>query len=176
MSPRRAAALALVLGVCAVSAGPVRRVAAQQPARPDLSGFWGAGHAVPIDPALVAKLPPNTVVVPDAGAPELPSGNFGGLRPTPSALAAAKRWKPEDDMKVDRVCLPPSIVYSMQGPFPIEIHQGTELIVMRLEYYDMVRIIFMDGRPHPPPTRRTPRSATRSADGTAPRWSSIPRT
>jgi len=149
MSHRRAAALALVLGVCAVSAGPVRRVAAQQPARPDLSGFWGAGHAVPIDPALVAKLPPNTVVVPDAGAPELPSGNFGGLRPTPSALAAATRWKPEDDMKVDRVCLPPSIVYSMQGPFPIEIHQGTELIVMRLEYYDMVRIIFMDGRPHP---------------------------
>ena len=149
MLHRLAAALALALGVCAVSAGPVWRVAAQQPARPDLSGFWGAGHAVPIDPALVAKLPPNTVVVPDAGAPELPSGNFGGLRPTPSALAAATRWKPEDDMKVDRVCLPPSIVYSMQGPFPIEIHQGTELIVMRLEYYDMVRIIFMDGRPHP---------------------------
>jgi hypothetical protein len=35
------------------------------------------------------------------------------------------------------------------GPFPMEIHQGTELIVMKLEYYDMVRIIFMDKRGHP---------------------------
>jgi len=125
-------------------------VRAQQPTRPDFSGFWGAGHAIPADPALVARLPPNTVVVPDAGAPELPIGNFGGLRPKPAALAAAKAWKPEDDMKADRVCLPPSIVYSMQGPFPMEIHQAAELIVMRLEYYDMVRIIFLDGRPHPP--------------------------
>jgi hypothetical protein len=38
----------------------------------------------------------------------------------------------------------------MQGPFPMEIHQAAELIVMRLEYYDMVRIIFLDGRAHPP--------------------------
>ena len=53
-------------------------------------------------------------------------------------------------MSISRVCLPPSIVYSMQGPFPMEIHQGTELIVMRLEYYDLVRVIFMDGRPHLP--------------------------
>ena len=136
--------------VCAVSVGGGWHASAQQPARPNLSGFWGAGHAVPIDPALVAKLPPNTVVVPDAGAPELPAGNYGGLRPTPAAIAAAKRWKPEDDMAIDRVCLPPSIVYAMQGPFPIEIHQAAELIVMRLEYYDMVRVVFLDGRPHPP--------------------------
>ena len=149
MSHRRAAVLPSSSASAQSRPVPCGASSAQQPARPDLSGFWGAGHAVPIDPALVAKLPPNTVVVPDAGAPELPAGNFGGLRPTPAALAAAKRWKPEDDMTVDRVCLPPSIVYSMQGPFPIEIHQGTELIVMRLEYYDMVRIIFMDGRPHP---------------------------
>jgi hypothetical protein len=37
----------------------------------------------------------------------------------------------------------------MQGPFPMEIHQTDALIVMRLEYYDLVRIIFLDGRPHP---------------------------
>jgi hypothetical protein len=123
---------------------------AQQSARPDLSGFWGAGHAVQIDAALIATLPPNTVVIPDAGAPELPTGDFGGLRPRPAALAAAKAWKPEQEMTIDRVCLPRSIVYAMQAPFPIEIHQGTEMIVMRMEYYDMVRIIFMDGRPHPP--------------------------
>ncbi len=60
------------------------------------------------------------------------------------------KWNPQDEMSISRVCLPPSIVYSMQGPFPMEIHQGTELIVMRLEYYDLVRVIFMDGRPHVP--------------------------
>lgn len=149
MSHRRSAVVLAIAFGCAVAAGGVQFVSAQ-PARPNLSGFWGAGHAVPIDPALVAKLPPNTAVVPDAGAPELPAGNYGGLRPRPAALAAAKRWKPEDDMAIDRVCLPPSIVYAMQGPFPIEIHQAAELIVMRLEYYDMVRVIFLDGRPHPP--------------------------
>jgi hypothetical protein len=150
MPHRRPVVLLLVALILAVSAGREQRAAAQQPARPNLSGFWGAGHAVPVDPALVAKLPPNTVVVPDAGAPELPVGNFGGLRLKPAAAAAAKQWRPEHDMTVERVCLPPSIVYSMQGPFPMEIHQGADLIVMRLEYYDMVRIIFMDGRPHPP--------------------------
>jgi len=153
MSDARMAALVFVVGTVVAGAalsGGGSPVAAQQPVRPNLSGFWGAGHAVPLDPALVKKLPANTVVVPDAGAPELPLGNFGGLQPKPSALATAMRWKPEDDMKVDRVCLPPSIVYSMQGPFPMEIHQGADLIVMRLEYYDMVRLIFMDGRPHPP--------------------------
>lgn len=140
-----------VVLVCALAlAGGMAGADAQQPARPNLSGFWGAGHAVPADPALVAKLPPGTVVLPDSGAPELPVGNFGGLKVKPAALAAAKRWKPEDEMTIDRVCLPPSIVYSMQGPFPMEIHQGTEMIVMRLEYYDLVRIIFMDGRSHPP--------------------------
>ena len=34
----------------------------------------------------------------------------------------------------------------------MEIHQGTEFIVMRLEYYDLVRVVFMDGRPHLPPS------------------------
>jgi hypothetical protein len=98
---------------------------------------------------MVAKLPPNTVVLQDAGATELPAGNFGGLKVKPAALAAAAKWRPEDDMVLSRACLPPSIVYTMQGPFPMEIHQATELIVIKLEYFDLVRIIFMDGRRHP---------------------------
>jgi len=98
----------------------------------------------------VKALPPNTVVLADAGAVEFPVGEFGGLRPKPAAAAAARTWKPDHDMTVDRVCLPPSIVYAMQGPFPMEIHQTPDLIVMRLEYYDMVRLIFLDGRAHPP--------------------------
>jgi hypothetical protein len=135
-------------GLIALSA--ILAADAQAPTRPNLSGFWSAGRQIPPDAALVKSLPANTVVLSDAGATEFPAGEFGGLRPKPSALAMARTWKPEDDMTVDRVCLPPSIVYAMQGPFPMEIHQGADLIVMRLEYYDMVRLIFLDGRAHPP--------------------------
>jgi hypothetical protein len=124
-------------------------VAAAQQKPPDLSGYWGPGRAGQADPQMVKQLPPNTVVLRDAGAVEFPANEYGGLRVKPAALAAAKKWKPEDDMSISRVCQPPSIVYAMQGPFPMEIHQGTELIVMKLEYYDMVRIIFMDTRGHP---------------------------
>ena len=56
---------------------------AQSPARPNLSGFWSAGRQAPPDAALVKALPPNTVVLADAGAVEFPIGEFGGLRPKP---------------------------------------------------------------------------------------------
>ena len=123
--------------------------AQQTPTRPNLSGYWGAGRAFRANEAVSTPVPPNTVVLNDAGPTEFASGNFGGLKVKPAALAAALKWKAQDDMTITRVCAPPSIVYSMQGPFPMEIHQATELLVMRLEYYDLVRVIFMDGRGHP---------------------------
>jgi hypothetical protein len=46
-------------------------------------------------------------------------------------------------------CVAPSVVYYMQAPFPMEIHQSDKLIVFKMEYFDMVRIIFMDGRAIP---------------------------
>jgi len=49
-------------------------------------------------------------------------------------------------MSLTNACKPPSIVYAMQGPFPLEIYQGTELIIIKLEYFDMMRVVFMDGR------------------------------
>ncbi len=49
-------------------------------------------------------------------------------------------------MSLTNACKPPSIIYAMQGPFPLEIYQGTELIVIKLEYFDMMRVVFMDGR------------------------------
>jgi len=126
--------------------------AQQKPAHPDLSGFWSLNRGKPVrDPVLAAKLPADTVIVDDTGGAELPIGDYGGLKPKPKALAVAKAWKPADDMTLDKVCSPPSIIYALQGPFPIEIYQGTELIVMKLEYYDMVRIIFMNRTEHLPP-------------------------
>jgi hypothetical protein len=118
--------------------------------RPNLAGYWAAGRAFRPAEKDPAPLPPNTVLINDAGAAELPAGNYGGLKVKAAALAAAKKWKPADDMTLSKACQPQSVVYTMQGPFPFEIDQATELIVMRLEYYDIVRVIYLDGRRHPP--------------------------
>jgi hypothetical protein len=128
-------------------------VAAPAAAQADLSGFWGPALSqaeLRPDPAMVAKLPPNTAVIMDSGAEEFPRMEFGGLKLKPEALRKAEDWQPEDEMTLTRVCLPPSIVYSVQGPFPFAIDQTRDLIVFRYEYYDQVRLIFMDGRSHPP--------------------------
>jgi hypothetical protein len=139
----------LVVGL-AIALAACSSAAAQK--RPDLSGFWSLTRGAPVrDAALLAKIPPNTVIVDDTGGAEFPIGEYGGLKPKPAALAAAKAWKPADDMTLEKVCSPPSIIYALQGPFPIEIFQGTELIVMKLEYYDLVRIIFMNRKEHLPP-------------------------
>ena len=121
-------------------------------AEPDLTGFWNLafGSESDPDPALLGKLPPDTVVIEDTGAAEFPRMEFGGLKLKPEALSRAETWQPNDEMTLQRVCLPPSIVYSVQGPFPFEIDQTQDVIVFRYEYYDQVRLIFMDGRGHPP--------------------------
>jgi len=141
---------AVLLGV-ALFAAPL---AAQAPAAsevPDFSGFWSLSRDQhPFDPELIAKLPPDTAVLDDSGFVEFPEGEYGGLRVKPDALAKAAQWKPEDEMTLERVCAAPSVVYSIQGPFPFEIHQTPELIVFKYEYFDQVRLIFMDGRDAPP--------------------------
>jgi hypothetical protein len=117
---------------------------------PDLSGFWnpGGGRAEQM-PELLSRIAPNTVFIDDVGAAELEVGQFGGLDVKPAARRAAAEWDPMMEQTVATVCVPQSIIYSMQGPFPIEIHQGTELLVIKLEYFDHVRVVFLDGRGHP---------------------------
>jgi hypothetical protein len=144
---RRASSLAIVaLTLASFWAGATS--AATKP--PDLSGFWFLARGkIERMPELVGKLAPDAVSLSDIGARELPPGDFGGLKVKPAARAAAAQWNPAEEQSVANVCKPPSIIYSMQGPFPIEIHPATELVVFKLEYYDQVRIIFMDGRAHP---------------------------
>ena len=134
---------AVLLAIACTATAP-----AAQPKRPDLSGFWMLTNTQSEDPVLKAKVSPDAVILKDTGAPEYGPGEFGGLKLTPAAQAAAKKWKIEDDMTVSNTCRVPSIVYAMQGPFPIEIFQGTEMTVLRLEYFDMARVIFTDGRQH----------------------------
>jgi hypothetical protein len=120
--------------------------AAPTAAHPDFSGFWNLDMKTPRDPALMALVPPNTAFMDDTGPVEFPAGNYGGLIPTAAALAAAKKWNPRDQLTPQNACRSPSIVYALQGPFPIEIFQSDRFIVMKLEYYDMVRMIFLDDR------------------------------
>jgi hypothetical protein len=145
----RATLRAMVLSAALLSA-PVTA----QNAR-DLNGFWNLDYpdASPDGPettAMLAKLPPNTVVIDDTGAPEFPEDEYGELKLKPDAFARATAWKPSDEMTLSRVCAAPSIIYAIQGPFPFELHQTDQLIIIKYEYFDQVRIVFMDGREHPP--------------------------
>lgn len=130
-------------------AGLVASLAAQA-APPDLSGFWNPMQQIEPDPVLSKLVPAGTAVMRDTGAAEFGLMEFGGLKPKPAALAKAKAWDPKQGMTVSTACQIPSIVYALQGPFPIEIYQGTELIVMRLEFMDMARVFLLGDRPEWP--------------------------
>jgi hypothetical protein len=164
----RATFVALASLVVLVMSGGAA-VAAGKPGKgpgghPDLSGFWNISNKVPRDKALLDKLPPGTALLEDTGAIEFPRGEYGGLKLKPKAVAMAEKWDPKDDMTITNACKPPSIIYAMQGPFPMEIYQGTELIILKLEYFDMMRVVFMDGRK---PEADTPDSKTGFSTG---RW------
>jgi hypothetical protein len=130
----------------APSSSSAPQLAAPAATHPDFSGFWNLDMKVARDPALMARVPANTAFMDDTGPVEFPAGSYGGLIPTAAALAAAKKWNPRDQLTPQNACRSPSIVYALQGPFPIEIFQSDVFIVMKLEYYDMVRMIFLDGR------------------------------
>lgn len=135
--------LALLLAGCGGSASAPQGTAANHP---DFSGFWMLARTMVEDERLKSKLSPDAVILQDSGAPEYGPGDFGGLKLTPKAQEIANAWKIEDDMTVSNTCRIPSIVYAMQGPFPIEIFQGSDMMVLRLEYFDMARVIFFDDR------------------------------
>jgi hypothetical protein len=143
-------AIALLAAATTLAGVPVGAKSGD-PAHPDLTGYWGPSLKIdPMPQDLKDKLPANTVVLDDTGPAEFPRGEYGGLIPTPEAKAKADAWKPEDEMTLARVCLPQSVIYAEQGPFPFEIEQAPGLIVFRYEYFDQVRLIHTDGRGHLP--------------------------
>ena len=134
----------------ALAALPDMAATPMKDGHPDLSGYWDLDTRVPRDAALMKRIAPNTAVLDDTGPVEFPRNEYGGLKLKPAARQAADKWDPKDDLSLAKVCSPPSIVYAMQGPFPIRIDQGRDIVVIRLQYYDMVRIVFTDGRAHLP--------------------------
>ena len=126
---------------------------ARKDGHPDLSGFYNFTRIDLQDPVaqqLIKELPAGTVLMKDAGAYEYPPHEYGGLKPKPEVLKEAQKWSPQEELKTENICKMPSIIYAMQGPFPMEIYHDHDLIVFKMEYFDMVRIIFMDGRGHLP--------------------------
>lgn len=117
----------------------------------DLSGFWAVKfERHPSGQQLIDELPKGAILINDAGGGELGRGNFAGLKLTPSARAQAANYSPAAELKRQNGCIAPTVVFYMQAPFPMEIYQGRDLIVLKMEYFDMYRVIFMDGRKHPP--------------------------
>jgi len=119
---------------------------------PDLSGFWGVKfERKPTGQALIDELPKGTVMIKDTGPGELKEGDFGGLTLTPRALEQVKKYSYANDTSVANNCKSPTMAFLMQAPFPMEIHQGKDMIILKMEYFDMVRIVDMDRSKHTPP-------------------------
>ena len=125
-------------------------VMAQAAQAPDLNGFWSVRfEQEPSGTTLLTKIPEDATFINDAGGGELAEGDYGGLQLTDRALEEIRNYDFNFEFSTAYSCMPPSSVFYMQAPFPMEIHQGRDMIVFRMEYFDMVRIIFMDGRDHP---------------------------
>ena len=128
---------------------PLSGAVAQQ-ARPDLDGFWRVKfEAAPSGQVGIDDLPASATLINDTGAGELALGEFGGLRLTPAALESIANYDYAAELKPENSCVIPSVVIYMQAPFPMEIYQGRDLIVFKMEYFDMFRVVFLDGRQHP---------------------------
>jgi hypothetical protein len=120
-------------------------------AAPNLDGFWTVKfERKPSGQALIDSLPKGAVLIKDTGAGELAAGDFAGLKLKPAAIEQVKKYDYSQELKRENTCVPPSVVFYMQAPFPMEIYQGRDLIVLKMEYFDMVRVVFLDGRAHPP--------------------------
>jgi hypothetical protein len=119
---------------------------------PDLSGVWKVKfERQPSGQALIDELPKDAVLIDDAGGGELAAGNYAGLELKPSALEQIKNYDYQDELKRENTCVPPSVAFYMQAPFPMQIHQGRDLIVLQMEFFDMFRIIHLNETKHPPP-------------------------
>jgi hypothetical protein len=74
---------------------------------------------------------------------------------TEKGKAAAASFRAEDDPLLRCIGRPTpgDIVYTDLYPLQIEIH-GNDTITIRSQFFDELRTVYMDGRPHPSPSER----------------------
>jgi hypothetical protein len=140
---------AIALAVWTVLAATPGVVAAQA----NLEGFWATKfEQMRSGQALIDELPGGAVLINDTGAGELAADDFDGLKLTPAAVEEVRNYDYSQELARENTCNAPSVAFYMQAPFPMEIYQSDALIVFKMEYYDLFRVVFLDGRSHPPAT------------------------
>ncbi len=130
-------------------------------AQPDFEGFWTPRleqTQARSGQALIDELPDGVGLINDTGAGELAEGDFAGLELTPAAIAEVRSYDFAEELQRENTCNAPTAAFFMQAPFPMEVYQSDELVVFKMEYFDLVRVVHLDGRPHPPATAPHSRS------------------
>ncbi len=127
----------IILGILIALAAPFLS-AQQADGIPNFNGVWIAGGG---------------------GAPQGGMGAQGGMgmgapggRSRPQPTASAQRAMDAYDLLVDDpayVCSAASISRAWGNPTPTEIEQHEDRVILRHEYMDVERIIYIDGRDHP---------------------------
>ena len=134
----------IILGIVIAFAAPL--LLAQQPGGaddiPDFNGVWLAGGG---------GAPQGGMGAPGGMGAQGGMGAPGG-RTRAQVTAAAQRLMDDYDLLVDDpayVCSPSSISRAWGNPTPSEIEQHEDFVILRHEYMDVERIIYIDGRDHP---------------------------
>jgi hypothetical protein len=142
---------ARIMPLAIVLAAGASETAAQDDELRGLSAFWTPKFdREPFGRVLIDALPEDVVLIDDAGAGELAPGDYAGLRLTPRAVEEIRTYDASIEQRPEGACIAPSVAFYMQAPFPMEIYEGRDMIVLKMEYYDLFRVIFLDGRAHPP--------------------------
>jgi hypothetical protein len=92
--------------------------------KPDLSGYWNIQYA-----------------------PNMAMNNEDAVPYTPAGRAAYQNHDAKDDPT--SLCLYPGVPRIMSSPYPVQIIQTPDYIVMAFEYMRLWRVIPTDHRPHP---------------------------
>jgi hypothetical protein len=109
------------------SAPPIPRLA---DGRPDFSGYWSIQYA-----------------------PDMAQGKEDLVPYTPAGRAAFQHHDSKDDPTAR--CLYPGVPRIMSSPYPVQIIQTPQFVVMAFEYMRLWRVIPTDHRPHPKKTEPT---------------------
>jgi hypothetical protein len=139
---RAPAVVALSVAALAVGGAALGQEAQE---RPDLGGVWTVKfERQPSGQALIDELPDDAVLIDDAGGGELAAGDYAGLKLSESAREQIRNYDYQAELERQNTCVTPSVAFYMQAPFPMQIHEGRDLIVLQMEYFDMYRVIHLD--------------------------------